>query len=58
MWNNEGGGLSSLFAPAVDINRQNLFAAITEIEKLADWIDTRGDKIWEWRTKQPATGQR
>ena len=39
---------SHLFPPDVEIT--NLFRAIDEIEKLADWIDTQGRKILEWRT--------
>jgi hypothetical protein len=46
------GSLSVFLSPEITINRDNLFAAIAEIDKLADWIDGRGDQIYEWRMKR------
>lgn len=49
VWNEHGGGGSSIFAPKIEITRENLFAAIAEIEQLADWIEGRMDQAWQWR---------
>jgi len=48
-WVAEDGEQSYLFAPAIEITRENLFEAIAQTEALAEWIDGRGEKIWEWR---------
>jgi hypothetical protein len=50
LWSEAGGDPDAFFtAPNLKVTRDNLFAAIAEIEKLADWIDGRLDKAWEWR---------
>lgn len=45
----EAGSLASLVRPDVVVTRETLFLAILEVEKLAEWIDNRMDKIHEWR---------
>jgi hypothetical protein len=53
LWSDAGGDPDAVFtAPSLRITRENLFAAIVEIEQLADWIDGRLDKAWEWRRTQ------
>jgi hypothetical protein len=50
LWTDAGGDPDAFFtAPSLKIVRDNLFAAIAEIEELADWIEGRLDKAWEWR---------
>jgi hypothetical protein len=50
LWTDAGGDPEAFFtAPSLKISRDNLFAAIVEIEQLADWIEGRLDKAWEWR---------
>jgi hypothetical protein len=48
-WAAYGGEENSIFGPAIKVTRENLFAAIQETEKLADWIDGRLEKAWKWR---------
>jgi hypothetical protein len=48
-WNERGGDANSLFLPALEVTREKLFSAIEETEKLADWIEGRMGKAWEWR---------
>jgi hypothetical protein len=48
-WKDNGGDVDSFFAPTIEITRENLFAAIQETEALADWIEGRMEKAWEWR---------
>jgi len=48
-WQEAGGDPSAYFAPSLEITRETLFAAIAEVEALADYIDGRLDKAWEWR---------
>lgn len=40
---------SWLSMPDVEITREALFAAIEHVEKLADWIEGRMDKVADWR---------
>jgi len=35
----------------IKVTRANLFAALTQMDQLADWIDSRENEIWEWRKK-------
>jgi hypothetical protein len=51
MLDGQDGLRSYLLAPSIEITRDNLFTAIGEMEALADWIDGRGQQIWDWRTK-------
>lgn len=44
--------LTSLATPSVTITRDNLFAAISEVEALADWIESRIDRAHAWREAQ------
>lgn len=48
----KGGSLASFFEPEVEISREKLFSAILEVEKLADFIDARIDRAYEWRKSQ------
>ena len=48
-WDDYGGNANSLFAPTIEVTREKLFSAIQETETLADWIEGRMDKAWEWR---------
>lgn len=48
----ETGGESSWFAPTVTINRDALFSAIDEVERLAEWISARMDRVQAWRSRQ------
>lgn len=41
MWVDGGSDPSIWLAPRIEITAQNLSAAITEVEKLADWIEER-----------------
>jgi hypothetical protein len=45
----EDDSLASFFEPEVEISREKLFSAILEVEKLADFIDARIDRAYEWR---------
>ena len=48
-WKERGGDPNSFFVPTLEITRDKLFSAIEESEKLADWIEGRMGKAWEWR---------
>jgi hypothetical protein len=48
-WNERGGDVNSLFLPALEVTPNKLFSAIEEAERLADWIESRMGKVWEWR---------
>jgi hypothetical protein len=48
-WDACGGNENSLFAPTIEVSREKLFSAIQETETLADWIEGRMEKAWEWR---------
>lgn len=53
LWTDGGGNPDAFFtAPSLKISRDNLFAAIAEVDQLADWIEGRLDKAWEWRREQ------
>lgn len=53
LWTDAGGDPNAFFAaPSLEIGRDNLFAAIAAVEQLADWIEGRLDKAWEWRRTQ------
>ena len=41
MWVDEGADPDTWFAPQLEITEESLGAAITEVEKLADWIEER-----------------
>jgi hypothetical protein len=43
---------STVFRPHIVVDRDKLNAAISALEGLADWIDTRSDKIAEWRGRK------
>lgn len=45
-WKDEG---STFLLPAIEITREKLFSALDEVEKLAEYIETRLDKAYEWR---------
>jgi hypothetical protein len=45
----DGTAASSLLMPSVEVTREGLFAAIEQVEKLADWIEGRMDKAADWR---------
>jgi hypothetical protein len=55
-WTDEDSQPSYFFAPAIEITRQNLFEALAQTEALADWIDSLGEKVWEWRTAGSTSG--
>ena len=46
---NDGTATSSFLMPNVEVTREALFAAIEHVEKLADWIEGRMDKVADWR---------
>jgi hypothetical protein len=48
-WDDYGGNENFLFAPTIEVTREKLFSAIQETETLADWIEGRMVKAWEWR---------
>jgi hypothetical protein len=48
-WEDSGSDEQSYFAPTLEITQEKFVAATYEIEKLADWIESRMDKAWQWR---------
>lgn len=56
-WPREPGSLPWFFAPRIQITHENLLGAISEVEKLADWIDTRRENIFRWRENEIARTQ-
>jgi len=36
---------------SITVTRTNLFEALQHVEQLAEWIDGRLDKAWEWRSR-------
>lgn len=36
----------------IEVSRENLMAAIEEVEKLADWVQRNQEAIWKWRTRK------
>jgi hypothetical protein len=51
-WEKQGGPVDSFLNPAIHISRGKLFAAIAEVEKLAEWIEENRDRAREWRERQ------
>lgn len=49
VWSADGESPSSFLAPTIDVTREKLFAAMEEIEKLADYIEGRLDRVTQWR---------
>ena len=49
MWVENGAAPDTLLAPRLEITQENLGAAITEVEKLADWIEAQIPEIWARR---------
>jgi len=43
---------SSFLVPTIDVTREKLFAAIDEVERLADYIESRLDRVTSWRLRQ------
>lgn len=56
-WPQEVDPLPWLFGPRLEVTRENLFQAIAEVEKLADYIDTRREYIFKWRENETAKAQ-
>lgn len=48
----DGTAASWLLMPSLEVTRETLFAAVEQVEKLAAWIETRGDKVTNWRARQ------
>jgi hypothetical protein len=44
-----GGTPDSFLRPTIEVKREALFAALDEVESLADWIDPHMDAAWAWR---------
>jgi hypothetical protein len=51
-WSLEDGSLSSFLMPSIKVTRDNLFAALDHVERLAEWIDSRMERAWHWRETQ------
>jgi hypothetical protein len=45
----EGGSLASFLMPSLKVDRERLHRAIAELERFAEWIDSRLDRAREWR---------
>lgn len=56
MWADGGADTHSWFAPRIEITEENLGAAITEVEKLADWIEERIPDVRARRYSRDAGG--
>lgn len=50
-WTRSGGDPNSFLKPSIKISSETLIAAIDNVEKLADWIDSRLDRAWAWRDR-------
>lgn len=48
----EAGSLASLLMPTIKISAAGLEKAIGEVDMLAEWIDARLDRAYEWRKRQ------
>lgn len=48
----QDGERLSFLSPSITVTRENLFAAIYQVEQLADWIEGRMDHAWAWRRAQ------
>lgn len=46
MWVDDGASPDTWLAPRLEITEENLGAAITEVERLADWIEERIPDVW------------
>jgi hypothetical protein len=51
-WIREEQNRPSFLMPSINVTRDNLFAALGHVEVLAEWIESRMDKAWEWRRRQ------
>jgi hypothetical protein len=51
-WRSEPGSLASFLLPTIKVTRENLFAALDQVERLGEWVEQQMDKIWEWRTQK------
>jgi hypothetical protein len=51
-WAAAGDPASLFMMGEIQVTKDRLFAAISEVEKLAEWIDGRMDKAMEWRERQ------
>ena len=49
MWVDDGAAPDTWLAPRLEITQESLGAAITEVEKLADWIEARIPDVWARR---------
>lgn len=49
MWVDDGADPDTWLAPRLEITEENLGAAITEVERLADWIEERIPDVWARR---------
>ncbi len=47
-----GGALGGFLAPMIEVTRDTLFAAIGEVEKLADWIEANAERAAGWMKAQ------
>jgi hypothetical protein len=43
--------LLAFLMPGIDVTREKLFTAVTEVEKLAEWTGSRLNKAWAWRQR-------
>jgi hypothetical protein len=50
-WSAAGEVQSTFLMPEIEVTREKLFDAVTEVEKLAEWIESRLDKAWDWRQR-------
>lgn len=39
--------LASFLLPSIIVTRENLFAALDQVELLADWVESQMGKVWE-----------
>jgi len=53
-WMREERSLASFLLPRIEVTRENLFAALEQVEMLAEWIDDNLDKAWTWRKTKSA----
>ena len=45
----------SFLAPSINVTRERLFAALDEVDKLADWIEENINRARSWRKKSGAS---
>jgi hypothetical protein len=48
-WSREEGSFSSFLMPNIKVTQDNLFAALDEVETLAEWIENKMGRAWHWR---------